>query len=365
MEISEFIPFWGSLIRDPKGAFEKEKGKGGLGDAFRIVLAVSLVYSLLMGAAVLGTMMFLKLPDAPMWASGVFLFSLICGVLMFFVSSWIYYAVAKLLGGTGDYGSQTYLLSLIMPVSTVLSLVGGIVGFVVAMLCCFGSAISLAVSILIFYLYAVVISVEHKLDMVKAAVVIVIPAIVIGILIAGLVMFAVITWNLGVFNPSQPTTAAGFSAVRPVAWNFQGANYGQGNSLYATQATIAFSNIAGVDLTLGVNGKKDSENSIIRFSKPGASQCGWFGDVTVEDEYGNPVSVTWDNRYNFGKVGLPAGQQMVVKGLITGPDGQGDTSYTCGGPSGGIYRWTVTYQTALDPYGIQHSDSGTIIGNYQ
>jgi hypothetical protein len=178
-----------------------------------------------------------------------------------------------------------------------------------------------------------------------------------------IVVLAVVLWNLGVFNPSQATQATGFSVIRPVAWNFEGAGYGSGNTLYKTNATVAFSNIAGVDLTLAVNGTAASNASIIKFSKPGAAVCGWFGEANAVDEVGNDMSITWDAVNDYGRIGLPAGKQAVISGLISGP--QDDTTYTCGGPSGGQYRWTISYQTALDQYNIQHSDSGTVTGKFQ
>ncbi len=171
--------------------------------------------------------------------------------------------------------------------------------------------------------------------------------------------------DYGGYNPTTTTQAAGFSVLRPVAWNFEGSGYGVGDSLYNTKATVAFSNIAGVDLTIGVNGTSDASDSIIKFSKPGAQICGWFGSVDAVDEVGDTMSVTWDTYNNYGKIGLPAGKQAVITGLITGPSGPDDTTYSCGGPSGGVYRWTVTYQTALDQYNIQHADSGTLTGKFQ
>ncbi|MFH1447961.1 MAG: hypothetical protein ABIG39_03800 [Candidatus Micrarchaeota archaeon] len=180
-----------------------------------------------------------------------------------------------------------------------------------------------------------------------------------------IVVLAVVLWNLGVFNPSTATQASGFSVIRPVAWNFEGAGYGSGNSLYASNATVALSNIAGIDLTIALNGTSASTSSTAKFSKPGAASCGWYGNVNVTDEVGTTITVTWDATNNYGKIGLPAGGQAVVTGVISGPLGTVDQNYTCGGPSGGAYRWTISYQTALDQYNIQHSDAGSVTGKFQ
>ncbi|MFH0817469.1 MAG: hypothetical protein V1909_02435 [Candidatus Micrarchaeota archaeon] len=164
---------------------------------------------------------------------------------------------------------------------------------------------------------------------------------------------------------TSPIEATGFSVIRPVAWNFQGAGYGTKNTLYATQATVVFSNIAGIDLMIAVNGTYNSKNKVILFSKPGASSCGWSGPVSITDEIGSKVDVRWNAGKEYGIVALPAGKQLVVSGMVAGFEGPQAVRYTCGGPSGGAYRWTISYQTALDAYNIQHSDAGIVTGKFQ
>ena len=177
-----------------------------------------------------------------------------------------------------------------------------------------------------------------------------------------IVVLAVVLWNLGVFNPSSASTATGFSAIRPVAWSFQGTGLGGVNSIYRTDAKLAFSNIAGIDLTLAVNGTAGANGSIIKFQKPGAALCGWFNGTTVADQFGNnmTLAVAGAGLNRYWTAGLPAGQQIVINGTISGPFSIYDGNYTCGGPSGGVYRWTITYQTALDQFNIQHTDAGVI-----
>jgi hypothetical protein len=187
-----------------------------------------------------------------------------------------------------------------------------------------------------------------------------------------IVVLAVVLWNLGVFSPSSASISSQFSSIRPAAWSFQGTGAGGGNSIYVTYARIAFANIAGIDLTLAINGTAAANQTIIRFQKPGATNCGWYSNtlipgVTVEDQFGNNMTIASVTipPMTYGSVGLPAGQQMVVAGYITGPLGAVDQNHTCGGPSGGVYRWTVTYQSATDQFAIQHTDSGVITGTYQ
>ena len=182
-----------------------------------------------------------------------------------------------------------------------------------------------------------------------------------------IVVLAVVLWNLGVFNPSSASTATGFSAIRPVAWSFQGTGLGAPNSIYFTYSKVAFANIAGIDLTVAINGTTAQNVSIIKFQKPGASLCGWFNATSVSDQFGNAMvlAIGGAGANRYWTAGLPAGQQIVVNGTISGPASYLDTTFTCGGPSGGVYRWTITYQTALDQFNIQHTDAGVITGTYQ
>ena len=149
---------------------------------------------------------------------------------------------------------------------------------------------------------------------------------------------------------------------------------GEANSVYSSQAKVAFANIAGIDLNIAINGTRNANQTIIKFQKPGASNCGWYTNVSVTDQFGNNMTLaTWMvgagvSQINYTTVGLPAGQQVVVAGLINGPVGAigiTDGNHTCGGPSGGVYRFTITYQSALDQFAIQHTDSGVVTGTYQ
>ena len=188
-----------------------------------------------------------------------------------------------------------------------------------------------------------------------------------------IVVLAVVLWNLGIFTPSSATT---FVAIEPVVWSFQGTGAGGSNSIYATNATIAFANIAGIDLTLAVNGTPYANQTIIKFSKPGAALCGWFNNtaqngVIVRDESGNAVAIVTAGSggagptlLRYGTISLPAGKQVVITGLITGPLGTTDQNYTCGGPSGGGYKYTISYQSALDQSNVHHTDAGTITGTF-
>jgi hypothetical protein len=161
-------------------------------------------------------------------------------------------------------------------------------------------------------------------------------------------------WNLGIFNPSTVGQSVGFSVLRPNAWNFVGGNTS------SSYATLAVSNIGGIDLTLGINGSNPAY--AIMFKKPGAPHCGFLNQsVWVRSEIGENATMTLDAVNGVWTVGIPAGTQLSFGGQIVGVD----PTYTCGGPSGGAYSFTIAYQYALDQYNIQHTDVGRVNGKYQ
>lgn len=103
---------------------------------------------------------------------GGFIFSLIG----FYLGNGIYYLLARLFGGKGSFGVQTYLASLfIVP----LTVVTGILGVLSAIPCInIGSGLmGLGVAIFSLVLYARVISVTHNLDTGKSVAVLIIPLV--------------------------------------------------------------------------------------------------------------------------------------------------------------------------------------------
>lgn len=169
-----------------------------------------------------------------------------------------------------------------------------------------------------------------------------------------IVVLAVVLWNIGVFNPNNVTQAAGFSMLRPVSWNFVG-----GNS-QSTYATIVISNIGGVDLRVGMNGTND--RNTLKFRKPGGLNCGFINQpIGARNDVGEEVSVMENRDNGIWTVDVRAGSQVVINGTIVGamPD------YTCGGTSGVAYMYQIEYQYSVDQYNIQHTDSGSISGEYQ
>ncbi len=132
----------------------------------------------------------------------------IFGLLGFYVSNGIYYLLARLFGGKGSFGTQTYLVSLfIVPVT----LITGVLSLLSAIPCVniITGLLILGVSIFSLVLYVRVIAASHNLDTGKSIAVILIPMVlmflllcclsVAGILLLGPVMeeiFEEIMWEL-------------------------------------------------------------------------------------------------------------------------------------------------------------------------
>jgi hypothetical protein len=149
-----------------------------------------------------------------------------------------------------------------------------------------------------------------------------------------IVVLAVALWNIGVFNPVTVNQAAGFSLLRPVAWDFRGGN------ISSTYATIVIWNIGGTDITLGINGT--NEKYTMMFKKAWAPNCGFINQsIGVRNAIGEELSVSEDEVNGVGYVYLPAGDEIIINGTMVGarPD------YQCGGV---LVRLSYTsYPTAM------------------
>ena len=168
-----------------------------------------------------------------------------------------------------------------------------------------------------------------------------------------IVVLAVILWNIGVFDSTTARHTSGFSVLRPIAWNFAGGN------LSGSYVTIAIANIAGMDLRIGINGSDDAYT--MRFKRYGGPNCGFINQsVDIQDRAGNSISLMEDTVRGVWTMDIPAGDMIVIKGTIVGAN----LSYICGGPSGSSFVYGIAYQYSLDQYNIQHSDSGTVTGDY-
>jgi hypothetical protein len=171
---------------------------------------------------------------------------------------------------------------------------------------------------------------------------------VLVVIVLGIVLF-----NLGVFNPNSAQSASGFSVFRPQSWSFTAVNSTTSN------ATLAVTNVAGIDLVVQINGTSgillSKPNCLgVRDSRPGG--CG-ANSWCAMDEQGNTLSAP------TGAAVIPAGGTIILNVMAFG---NGTAGYTgCGGLRGQSYRWRIQYVQSTDGFNINHADTGFVNGNFQ
>ena len=110
---------------------------------------------------------------------------LIGTIVGFYVGNGLSYLGARIFGGNGDFGTQTYLQSLIaVPVG----IVSGLVGLVP----CVGPLVAIVAAIYGFVLSVRAIKVAHNLTTGKAVAAILVPGLVLGVIVVCLVMVPLI-----------------------------------------------------------------------------------------------------------------------------------------------------------------------------
>ncbi len=167
-------------------------------------------------------------------------------------------------------------------------------------------------------------------------------------------VLAVMLWNIGVFDPKNARQTYGFSLLRPIAWNFVGGNTS------SSVVTIALANIGGIDVKIGVNGTNSQKT--IQFKRHGGPNCGFINQsVQVWDSTGEDLNLMEDSNLGVWVMDIGAGSQVTINGTIVGAN----STYVCGGTPGEAFFYGLTYPYAVDQYNIQHTDSGTITGDYQ
>jgi hypothetical protein len=115
---------------------------------------------------------------------GAFCFSLILAPIGFLIGSGIYYLIAKLFGGTGNFEEQTYLLA---ASAAPITIVSGVIGIIPIL----GGCISIALTIYQLVLNYFALKVAHGLTTGKAIAVVLIPVAILFLCICiGAVGFA-------------------------------------------------------------------------------------------------------------------------------------------------------------------------------
>jgi hypothetical protein len=199
----EIPGLWLKIFEMTEGFFAQEAPRGSGSNTLIAVLILAVVSAIL---AAIGSLIgagiqtaFLPPEQRQMLAAsaGGGVFGALCcgsigGFIGFYLGNGLVYLGARLFGGDGDFATQAYLVSLFaVPLGIVSSLVG-LAPFV-------GGLIGLVVSVYGFILNVRAVKVAHRLSTGKAVGAILVPALVIGLIVAcllvlfGAAIFAVFT----------------------------------------------------------------------------------------------------------------------------------------------------------------------------
>jgi hypothetical protein len=173
--IKQIVPFWLELIRSPGVSLKGQVGKGDRDTAGRMAIYTSLVLPLILSLMLLAASL----------ASGDFgnLFGtllMIAFILIaftgglaagFLLINWITYQLStKILGGKGDYGTQSYLLSLVFSLTPLLFILPILSALLFNSIAVVAILIALLVNLLYVYLWVVALRVSHGFGTLKAAI---------------------------------------------------------------------------------------------------------------------------------------------------------------------------------------------------
>ncbi|MBD3210459.1 hypothetical protein GF318_03695 [Candidatus Micrarchaeota archaeon] len=215
------LKLWKEVMFHPSNTFSQELGKQGFmrgaKDIFisnLIPLAIGFIFLMLFAVygALLGLMATLAAPGIGILALAAMVVAGLVLVVLYFASpiiSWliqsaVQYLIAKLLGGTGSFRNQSYLIALGSASAAIVFSILYVFSFVP----CLGyaaNAVMILVGIYAIYLNYRAVKIAHGLSTIKAAVVTLAP---VAIFFA-MVIAAIIAFYLGIFSLAFLGSSAG------------------------------------------------------------------------------------------------------------------------------------------------------------
>ncbi len=190
----ELPSLWLKFFQMTEDFFRQELPRASAMNTFLSVLVMSLVGSIIAAVmtVIMGALQTAIIPEDMRGMvgglTGLSGFSAFCGglfggIIGFYLGNALMYISAKLFGGTGTFGGQAYLVSLI---SVPVGILGGFVGFIP----CLGSLVGLGLSIYSIVLNVRALKAAHNLTTGKAIGAIFLPLIVFMVLISCLITIA-------------------------------------------------------------------------------------------------------------------------------------------------------------------------------
>ena len=161
--------FWlTGLFTSPKGVLQREVGEGNAVQALARVAVVYLV------AGILAMVFLFALRAVNILIAAYLLVGMpLLAASSFLFSQGILYIFAKIFGGKGSFGTQSYVFSLLVMFSFVI----GLLMVPMQLIPCIGLVASMLFTLYMLYLAVLAMMVSHKLDPARAFIVILAPAL--------------------------------------------------------------------------------------------------------------------------------------------------------------------------------------------
>lgn len=200
MDLVENVKFWVGCLnpKNFKAAMAKEKGKGDLIEACRNILIAAVIMVIPVGLVMLllGSMPVAGAEQmTPIFIATYIIISVIIAPIGFLIIQGIYWIIARVLGGTGEYREHAYFASWFTSGMYILN--------IVAVIPFLGEILSLVLLIISCYLEYVLIRQVHGLGKWKAALAaLLLPVVALLVLIA---LIALSLYLTPVMLPSGPT----------------------------------------------------------------------------------------------------------------------------------------------------------------
>ncbi len=257
--LSRSTPFWlTGLFTDPRAVFKSDLEEGSIiqalvrvaGGLFVVVLLFFLIIAFLFEwinsmrseVNVTGSG-----GNTGVLLAGLGVFVLViyplAGIIMFLLWNAVLYIIARILGGSGAFGKQASLLSIIILFQLVLGVLLVPFEIVLAFIPCIGGVIGMLVPIglglYFIYLETIAISIAHKMDVLRSFIVIITPILLIMGLYIGVILAAIDPYLSAIPSQGGANVLAGggrtlFPGIPVVSDASECEKVGQDNALHYT-----------------------------------------------------------------------------------------------------------------------------------
>lgn len=183
--LKELYEIWKNVLINPAGTFKAQAKKADYAEAVKHVGIAGIIQGILtgillmMGLSAVGGILGYGMLGASIGIMSIVLLAIlvpISAIIGLFIGSGILYIIAKILGGKGDYQTQTYLMAIYMaPI--------GIISGVLGMIPLAGIVIALIAMIYAIYLLTLSLKETHKYSTGKAVLTWLLPVIVVILLV--------------------------------------------------------------------------------------------------------------------------------------------------------------------------------------